>query len=80
GLDPGVVRRIFMEKSPEGIMALVWKSSMPAKMGAQIQQRMGRIAPSDVVMPTDDGKYPVADEELAWQIEFFTDLSLKGSS
>lgn len=80
GLEPGVVRRIFMEKSPEGIMALVWKASMPAKMGVQIQQRMGRIAPSDVVEPTDDGKFPLADEELAWQIEFFNDLSLKGTS
>lgn len=80
GLEPGVVRRVFMEKSPEGIMALAWKASLPAKMGVQIQQRMGRIAPSDVLTPTEDGKYPLTDEELAWQVEFFTDLSLKGTS
>ncbi len=79
GIDPAVVKRIFVEKSGKGIMALAWKASMPAKMGAQLQQRMGRIAPSEVAMPDEGDEYPMTEDELNFQLEFFTDLTSKGT-
>lgn len=79
GLEMAVVNRIFTEKSGKGIMALAWKASMPAKMGVQIQQRMGRIAPSEAVMPDEDDDYPMTEDELNFQLEFFTDLTSKGT-
>ncbi len=77
-LDPTVVKRIFVEKSAKGIMSLAWKASMPIKMAVQIQQRMGRIAPSEVIKPNEDGDYPMSEDELNFQIEFFIDLCNKG--
>ena len=79
GLEMAVVNRIFTEKSGKGIMALAWKASMPAKMGVQIQQRMGRIAPSEAVMPDKGDDYPMTEDELNFQLEFFTDLTNKGT-
>ncbi len=78
GLDPMIAKRIFIEKSAKGIMALTWKAKLAAKIGTVIQQRMGRIAPSEVVKATGDA-FPMKDDELEWQIEFFTDLSSKGT-
>ncbi len=78
-LDPTVVKRIFVEKSAKGIMSLAWKASMPIKMAVQIQQRMGRIAPSEVIKPNEDNDYPMSEDELNFQIEFFTDLCNKGT-
>lgn len=77
-LDPMVAKRIFIEKSAKGIMALSWKAGLPGKMGMLIQQRMGRIAPSEVVKADGDA-YPMKDDEMTWQIEFFTDLCAKGA-
>lgn len=77
-LDPMVAKRVFIEKSAKGIMALAWKAGMPGKMGTVLQQRMGRIAPSEVIKATGDN-YPMKDDEMAWQIEFFTDLCSKGA-
>ena len=79
GLDQAVVKRIFVEKSAKGVMALSWKAGMPAKMAVQMQQRMGRIAPSEVITPDDSGEYPLSNDDLNFQLEFFTDLSAKGT-
>jgi hypothetical protein len=47
-------------------------------MAAQIQQRMGRIAPADVVMAEVD-EYSMSEDDLQFQIDFFIDLSAKGA-
>ena len=60
-------------------MALAWKAGLSGRMGVQMQQRMGRIAPSEVLMPADDDDFPLSDDELQWQLEFFTDLCSKGT-
>ncbi len=78
-IDPLVVKRIFVEKSAKGIVSLAWKASMPIKMAVRIQQRMGRISPSEVIKPNEDGDYPMSEDELNFQIEFFTDLCNKGT-
>ena len=78
-LDPVIVKRIFIEKSAKGIMALGWKAGLSGRMGVQMQQRMGRVAPSEVLMPGDDDDYPLSEDELRWQLEFFTDLCAKGT-
>ncbi len=72
-----VAKKIFIEKSAKGIAALAWKASMTARMAVQIQQRMGRVAPSDIVEP-DGEDYSLSDDELKFQIEFFTDMCAKG--
>ena len=77
GLDEAVVKRMFVEKSARGITAAAWKAKLPAKLAAQIQQRMGRIAPSDVLM-ADGEEYSMNNDDLQFQIEFFTNLSAKG--
>jgi len=77
-IDLEVAKRIFSEKSARGILALSWRATLPAKMAVQLQQRMGRIAPRDIVKPAGEN-YPLTDDELNWQIEFFTDLCTKGT-
>ena len=77
-LDIGVAKRIFSEKSTKGILAMAWRAALPAKMAVQLQQRMGRIAPSEIIAPEGDN-YSLTEDELNWQIEFFTDLCNKGT-
>ena len=79
GLDKAVVKRIFVEKSAKGVIALSWKAGMPAKMAVQMQQRMGRIAPSEIITPDDGGEYPLSNDDLNFQLEFFADLTGKGT-
>lgn len=73
-----IARRIFNEKSAKGILALCWRANLPVKMAMQVEQRMGRLAPSDVIRVEGDD-YPLSGDQLAWQIEFFRNLTRKGS-
>jgi uncharacterized protein (DUF2336 family) len=77
GVDLKVARRIFIEKSAKGVTALAWKASLPMRLAVLIQQRMARIAPSDLVKAAADGGFPIDENELNWHLEFYRDLAKK---
>jgi len=77
GLEPDVGRKMFREKNPKGIVSLCWKANLPMALCVQVQQRLGRLPPDQIVMPGEAGDYPLADDEMEWQLEFFRDLTTK---
>jgi len=78
GVSTAVATRIFMERNPQAIVALIAKSELPASIIVTTQQQMGRVAPSEIVHPESDGSMPLSDDEIAWQLEFFADLAERG--
>lgn len=76
-LPMNVVQKVFMEKSAKGIVALCWKAGLPMKMTVQVQSRMARIAPTEVLQPKGND-FPLTEDEMAWQLDFFGDLAGKG--
>ncbi len=67
-------RRIFTDKSAKGIVGLCVISGFSGKIAVKIQQRMGRIAPDDIIKP--EGKAPIMSNDNAkWQIEFYAKLA-----
>lgn len=76
-LSADVAKTIFMSRNGKGVMAAAWKAGFPAAMGVHLQQRLARISPQDVVQTTPEGGYPLSDEDMAWQLEYFTDLANK---
>lgn len=80
GVDVNVGRKMFREKNPKGIVALCWKANLPISLCIQVQQRLGRLPPGQIMMPAEGGQYPMTDDELEWQLEFFRDLVQKAGS
>jgi uncharacterized protein (DUF2336 family) len=76
-IDIKTARTIFNEKSAKGVVAMVWKAGLPMKLAVQVQQRLARIAPSDVVMPVMETEYPLGDDEMNWQLEFYANVTAK---
>lgn len=74
-VDEKVARKIFSEKSGKGVVALTWKAGLTAKVALVLQQRMARIAPADVLAAKKGGVFPLDEEDMAWQIEFFAKLA-----
>ncbi len=77
GLSQEVVARVFDAQSPKGIVALAWKANLPMSLAEQLQQRLGRIAPNDVLEAKVGDQFPMTDDEMTWQLEFFGDRSDK---
>lgn len=76
-VDLTVARKIFVEKSPKGIVALIGKTRLSSSLLVMIQQQMGRIDPSEIIELPEDDSFPMAQKEIVWQIEFFTDMSAR---
>ncbi|MEE9545286.1 MAG: DUF2336 domain-containing protein [Rhodospirillales bacterium] len=70
-----VIRKIFTAKSSKGILALSWKAGLPLGLAVQVQIRMARIAPEEVLGDRSDSSYPLGEDEMNWQLQFFGDIS-----
>lgn len=77
-IDVAVARKIFLEKNPNGIVALFGKAKLPSDMLVLAQQKMGRIAPSEVIEPDADGSFPMSDDDIDWHLEFFANMIERG--
>ena len=78
GVPLEVARKIFAEQSAKGIIALCWKAEFPMKLALALQQKMTRIPPGDIIGPTESDTFPLNDDALSWQLEFFSELSNTG--
>ncbi len=78
-LPVGVVRRIFVEKNPKAIVALCLRSKFPGPLTVMVQQKMGKIAPSQILGDDKKGIGSLDADELNWQIEFYSDMAERGT-
>ena len=77
-VDVAVARKAFLEKSPPGIVALFGKAKLPADMLVLAQQKMGRIAPTEIIEPNTDGSFPMSADDIDWHLEFFASMVERG--
>ncbi len=73
--DEAAVERILASGSAKGITALAWKAGLGMRVATQLQLRMGGIPPGDVLHARDGVDYPLTDDEMTWQIDFFQSFS-----
>ena len=71
GLSRPAVQKVVSLASAKGIVAVVWRAGFSMGLAEQLQLRLGRIAPDTMMRAADGGAFPMSDEELDWQIEFF---------
>lgn len=67
----GVVDKILSARSAKGVTALAWKAGLSVRLAVQLQTRIGGISPRQALHPRGGTEYPMAPDELQWQIEFF---------
>ncbi len=67
------VARAFVNYSAKGVLALCWKSALSVGCAVEIQRRLARIPPKNLigVGKTD---YPLSRPDMLWQLEFLEDL------
>jgi len=65
------VDKILTARSAKGVIALCWKAKLKLATAVAIQQRTLSLPPKSVLnQPKWDG-WPLTEEELKWQLEFF---------
>ena len=71
GLPEDVVQKVFSGRSAKGLVAVAWRGGLSMKLAVAIQQRMAHIPPADVLGPVKEARYPLGEDEMRWQLEFF---------
>ncbi len=65
-----VVERAATLKSAKGVVSLVWRAGFSMKIAVPLQSLLTRLAPGSLLRPGPGGSFPLAAEEMRWQIEF----------
>lgn len=70
GVSAEITERI-LGAGAKPIVALCWKAGFPARMCVDVQRLAGRVQPKDLLYPKGGTEYPLTQDEIAWQLEFF---------
>jgi len=65
-----VVERAATLGSAKGVVSLVWRAGFSMKIAVPLQSLLTRLAPGSLLRPGTAGGFPLAVEEMRWQIEF----------
>jgi uncharacterized protein (DUF2336 family) len=65
-----VVERAIALRSTKGIVSLTWKAGFSMRTAMALQPLLGRVPPDAVLRAGPGGTYPLAPDEMRWQIDF----------
>lgn len=70
-----IAQRMIAMRSARGVTALCWKAGVDAISAIRIQAKAAHIPAEDIVKD-HHGEYAMKDEELQWQLDFFTNMAV----
>lgn len=71
GLPRDIIQKIVSMASAKGVVSIAWRAGLSVQLAVQLQLRLARIAPASVLKPQGESGYPLSEDEMNWQIEFF---------
>ena len=71
GVHQLIVDKIMNSGSPKSITALCWYTGLPMRLAVEMQKSLGKIAPQSLIYARAGVDYPVHEEDMIWQLEFF---------
>jgi uncharacterized protein (DUF2336 family) len=65
-----VVERAASLRSTKGIVSLAWKAGFSMRVATALQPLLARLAPDAILRAGPGGTFPLAPDEMRWQIDF----------
>lgn len=69
GLEEPVVHSLISSRNAKAMTALAWKAELNMGFALQLQLRLGNIEPRSAIRPDQDGRFPLSEEDMNWQID-----------
>jgi len=69
GVSVSAIQRAARLRSARALVAVVWRAGFSMKVAVSAQTLLASIAPSEMVLPTADGGYPLRPDELKWHFD-----------
>ncbi len=74
GVPIAMVDRAASLRSAKGLVSLAWKAGFTMRAAAALQTLLARLAPATTLMAGPGGSFPLAVEEMRWQLDFLARL------
>ena len=71
GLAPEMVQRVLSMQGAKSTTALVWAAGLSMRTAMQVQLRVARVPPTELLNAKDGTDYPMTAEELQWHVDLF---------
>jgi len=65
------VAKIIARRSPKAVVALAWKAGLSPAISGGLQIQLAGIPPDKVLLADGAEEWPMSDEDMDWQLEFF---------
>ena len=78
GIPPEAVTKVLNTHSAKGVVSLAWKAGLPADLAVKIQVKLGHVPPGQALNPRSGNAYPLSEDDMLWQLEFFTGMATVG--
>tara|TARA_B100001750_G_C15512884_1_gene604883 strand:+ start:285 stop:1568 length:1284 start_codon:yes stop_codon:yes gene_type:complete len=73
GLSLPVIKKMLTMGSAKSVTSAVWKAGLSMRTAMEVQKTIGKIQPREILYPKNGEKYPMTDNEMQWQVDFFKD-------
>lgn len=70
-IPPDIVTKMIKSGAAKPIVALCWKAKLPMRFCVDLQMQGAKIQPKDLLYARGGTDYPLSDDEIKWQLEFF---------
>lgn len=70
GVPVSVVDRAASLRSAKGLVSLAWKAGLSMRAAGALQTVLGRLGPDAILPSGPGGGFPLAIEEMRWQLDF----------
>ena len=67
----GSAARIVAQRSGKALVALAWKAGMSTDVIGPLQVQLMGLPPSKIVIADDPDLWPMSEEDMEWQLDFF---------
>jgi uncharacterized protein (DUF2336 family) len=69
-----VVERAATLRSAKGLTSLVWQAGFSMRVAGPVQTLLARLSPGSALRATPGDGFPLALEEMRWQIDFLSNM------
>ncbi len=71
GESSQIIQKVVSMASAKGIVSLAWKAGLSMTLAVQLQLRLARVAPDGVLKAAKGKAYPMSEDDMEFQLEFF---------
>jgi uncharacterized protein (DUF2336 family) len=71
GLPSEVVVKMLNSGSGKAVTSLCWKAGMTMPLAVLLQRKVAKVRPNSFLWARAGKEYPLADNDMEWQIEFY---------